>query len=256
MPPSEASLPEVPDHWYQPVAEFLGRAYLRNAFTKGTVREIDFLVPMLGLDLTRGHRARVLDAGCGPGRHSLELARRGFEVTGVDISPKFVEIAREDAAAEGLDVTFRLGDLRELDETSTYDAVICLCEGGFGLAGAGVEADLDILARLARALVPGGALAISAFSAAYAVASLEKGSHRYDPATGLFHETAELRNEDGQTARVPMATRCYTPQELALMARIAGLEVSAVHGVDPGAYAATPPTLDRAELLMLARAGT
>ena len=82
--------------WFNPVAEFLGEAYLRNAFTKGTVQEIDFLVD--ALDLRPG--ARVLDAGCGPGRHALELARRGIAVTGVDLSPDFVARARAAAAPQ------------------------------------------------------------------------------------------------------------------------------------------------------------
>ena len=78
-----------------------GRAYLRNAFTKGTVQEVDFLVD--ALELRPG--MRVLDAGCGPGRHALELARRGIAVVGVDASPDFVALAR--AAAGDLPVEFR-----------------------------------------------------------------------------------------------------------------------------------------------------
>ena len=75
------------------LADFLGEAYLRNAFTKGTRQEVDFLLPRI---LPSGP-GRVLDAGCGPGRHALELARRGCDVTGVDVSARFVEIAREGA---------------------------------------------------------------------------------------------------------------------------------------------------------------
>ena len=80
-------------HWFEPVADHLGSAYLRYSFTKGTRQEVDFVVDHLGL--TPG--ARVLDVGCGPGRHAHELARRGIEVHGVDISETFVELARADA---------------------------------------------------------------------------------------------------------------------------------------------------------------
>ena len=61
-----------------------------QAFTTGTEQEVDFLVDALGLE----PGMRVLDAGCGPGRHALALARRGIEVVGVDLSPDFVALAR------------------------------------------------------------------------------------------------------------------------------------------------------------------
>ena len=60
-----------PGHWFEEVAEHLGEAYLRYSFTYGTVQEVDFLVEALDLD----DGARILDIGCGPGRHSHELAR-------------------------------------------------------------------------------------------------------------------------------------------------------------------------------------
>src|SRR6478735_11651360 len=81
--------PNGPDHWFEPVAEHLGRAYLRYSFTKWTVQEVDFLVG--ALDLRPG--SRVLDVGCGPGRHSHELARRGVVAHGIDLSRRFVELA-------------------------------------------------------------------------------------------------------------------------------------------------------------------
>ena len=64
------------EHWFEPIAEHLGPAYLRYSFTKGTVQEVDHVVGALGLEPGQ----RVLDVGCGPGRHAHELARRGFGV--------------------------------------------------------------------------------------------------------------------------------------------------------------------------------
>ena len=63
-------------HWFEDVADHLGSAYLRYSFTKGTEQEVDFLVDALGLE----PGMRVLDVGCGPGRHAHALARRGIEV--------------------------------------------------------------------------------------------------------------------------------------------------------------------------------
>src|SRR5918993_2258853 len=78
------------DHWFEDLADHLGAAYLRYSFTKGTRQEVDFLVEHLGLQ----PGMRVLDVGCGPGRHAYLLAERGIAVHGIDISHRFIELAR------------------------------------------------------------------------------------------------------------------------------------------------------------------
>jgi SAM-dependent methyltransferase len=75
---------------------------------------------------------RVLDLACGIGRHSLELRRRGFEVVGVEISPELVEIAERSAAEQGLEVTFAVADLRQLDYEDEFDLVLSLNDGAVG----------------------------------------------------------------------------------------------------------------------------
>ncbi|MSW19327.1 MAG: methyltransferase domain-containing protein, partial [Actinobacteria bacterium] len=95
------------DHWFEPLADYLGNAYLRYSFTKGTRQEVDAIVAALGLEPGQ----RVLDVGCGPGRHGYELARRGITVHGVDISQRFVDLANA-SAPEG--ATFERLDARSL----------------------------------------------------------------------------------------------------------------------------------------------
>jgi SAM-dependent methyltransferase len=238
-------MPPVPhEPWFNPVAAFLGEAYLKNAFTKGTEQEVAFLVDVLGLE--RG--MRVLDAGCGPGRHALALGRRGVTVVGVDVSPEFIALAR--AAANDLPVEFRVGDVRAIDEHGSFDAVICLCQGGFGLLGGGDD-ELAVIERFARALGAGGRLALSAFSSFFVVRHHEAGE-TFDADTAVNHEVATVRGPNGDARTFDLWTTCYTPRELRLLAQRAGLRVDAVYGVHPGRYARTAPNLDAPEHLLLA----
>lgn len=245
--------PPVPDGpWFSEIARFLGRAYWApgtgrvQAFTKGTEQEVAFLVEALGLEAGE----RVLDVGCGPGRHALALARRGIEVVGVDLSEDFVALAQDAVAADGLPARFEIADVRDLAYDAEFDAAVCLCQGGFGLLGGRDEtAAFD---RISAALRPGGRLAVSGFSAAFALRFLEDGE-TFDPATGVLHERSTVRNEDGAEQVFDLWTTCFTARELELLADHAGLDIDGVHGVAPGRYGTASPTLEHPELLLLGR---
>ncbi|HEX6310745.1 MAG TPA: methyltransferase domain-containing protein [Acidimicrobiia bacterium] len=232
--------------WFLPIARFLGPAYLRNAFTKGTEQEVEFLVGALELE----PRQRALDVGCGPGRHALALARRGIEVVGVDLSPDFVALARKAAVAERLPATFEVLDVRELAFDSEFDAAICLCQGGFGLLGG--REDPAVIDRIVRAVRPGGGVAVSAFSSYFALRHQEEGE-TFDPATGVHHEVAVVRDDAGEEREFDLWTTCFTARELSLLGAAAGMRVDGVYGVTPGAYGTAPPALDEPELLLVGR---
>lgn len=236
-----------PQHWFEPVAEHLGRAYLRYTFTLGTAQEVDYLVDRLGLHAGQ----RVLDVGCGPGRHAHELARRGLRVHGIDISERFVDIAREDAPPGA---TFERLDARDLAATTAlaaeFDVAICLCQGAFGLMTATGEDDA-VLGGIATTLRPDGVLALSAFNAYFAVKYHEAAT--FDAADGVSHERTEIRDEAGRVAEVDLWTGCYTPRELRLMMAAAGLQVEEISSVEPGAYASVNPTVESPEFLVIAR---
>ncbi len=83
-------------------------------------REVEQLVELLGLQ----PGAKVLDLCCGIGRHSLELARRGYEITGLDRTASYLERARRQAKAEGLSVDFVQGDMRRFCALEEFDAVV------------------------------------------------------------------------------------------------------------------------------------
>ncbi len=228
----------------------MGPSYLRYSFTKGTSQEVAFLAEVTGV----APGARLLDVGCGPGRHTLAFAERGVHADGIDISQVFIDLATEAARTRALPATFRRIDARALDAESEYDVVLSLCQGGFGLLGREADgaADTDVLARMARALKPGGYLVLSAFSAYFQLRHLES-TDTFDAETGVNHEATEVMDEAGAKKAADLWTTCFTPRELRLMAERAGLAVENLWSVTPGAYARNRPVVDLPEFLLTAR---
>lgn len=229
-------------HWFEEIADHLESAYLRYSFTKGTEQEIDQVIAWLGLK----PGMRVLDVGCGPGRHCHALASRGISSHGVDISQTFIDLAVKNAPQGA---TFERMDARAMSFDGSFDAVICLCQGAFGLMTANGH-DADVLRGIARALKPGGGVALSAFNSYFAVKYHDEAV--FDADLGVSHEVTEVRNPSGIAKTVDLWTGCYTPRELRLMLKEADLEVRYIYSVEPGAYGSNPPTIESPEYLVVA----
>jgi len=238
------------EHWFEPLAEHLGSAYLHYSFTYGTTNEVDRLVEVLGIS----PGDRVLDVGCGLGRHTHELARRGVEVLGVDVSETFLNLVRTEAP-DG--ATFKRMDARRMAFESEFDGVFSLCQGGFGLAaGPGadptpVDPDGLVLERMAAAVRPGGRVALSAFSAYFQVRFHDE-EDSFDAASGVNHERTTLKSPEQRQMEAELWTSCFTPRELRLLADRAGLAVRGVWSVTPGDYRSRPPDLESPEYLLVA----
>lgn len=116
--------------------------------------EIDRAVTVLAERGLAGPGVRVLDLGCGPGLFAHRLARLGCRVTGVDLSASSLAHARREAEREGLTIDYRQADFRELADVASFDVVL-QAYGELSTFAPAVRDDL--LARVRRALVPGGA---------------------------------------------------------------------------------------------------
>jgi SAM-dependent methyltransferase len=253
-------LPPPPEDWYVPLARHFGEGYLQYAFTAGTAQEVDFIAETLGT----APGERLLDVGCGPGRHAIEFARRGLDVVGIDLSADFIAIAHRNAAEAGVEPSFFQMDARETPFDDEFDVAISLCQGAFGL-GLG---DLQILRNMRRALRPGGRLAVGAANVFYVlnhstVLGTPTGpapdgtlplAGDFDPVTMLYRVQVEGVIGAGEaTGSFDIWTSCYTPRELEWIANGAGLNPEAVFGVLPGEYGRDVPTFDHPELLLIAR---
>jgi SAM-dependent methyltransferase len=240
--------PEPPPagSYYGPIGDFQGAAYDRNAFALGTEQEVEHLWAALGL----APGQRLVDVGCGTGRHVRALAQRGLAVVGVDLSHGLLAAGAAQVPDElPGSAAFVQADARALPlPDGCVAAALSLCQGGFGITPGGDE---RVLAELARVVRPGGRVALTAFSLAFAVRTLAP-EDAIDLARGLVHTPAEVRGPDDERRHFDLWTACYTPGHLEALCRAAGLEVEQISGVEPGAYRDDQPSLSHPELLVIA----
>lgn len=136
---------------------------VNQSWVEDTKRQVDFIVKKLHLN----GREKILDLACGFGRHSIELARRGFSVTGVDITEDYVNYASELAAKEKLDARFILSDIRGVDFAEEFDVVLNMADGAVGYLENDDE-NMKIFNIVSRALKRGGKHFMDIMSADYA----------------------------------------------------------------------------------------
>lgn len=115
----------------------------------------------------------VLDACCGPGRHSLEFAHRGYRVTGVDLMESYLEAARESAREDGLDIEFLRADMRDFRRPGSFDLAVNLFNS-FGYFADPAE-DLGMLRNIRESLRPGGRFVLEMLGKETAVRDFTEG---------------------------------------------------------------------------------
>ena len=202
--------------WYEELYEDFA-AYNKESYTQSTKREVDFVEGEIGHD----HSKRILDVGCGSGRHTLELARRGYAVVGIDLSESMLEQGRQVAKAENLNVDLIQCDARESKYQEEFDVVIMLCEGAFSLMEED-KMDRLILANNFRALRANGKLILTAPNAAFMLT--HQSDAFFDPVT--FRETFKLEKTipDGRKKMLDCTQRYYTCPELNWLLRQVGFK--------------------------------
>lgn len=225
--------------------------YNENVFTKNTLAEVDFLVEELGL----AAGGSILDVGCGTGRHSVELARRGYAVTGLDLSSEMLAQATAAADAAAVHVDWVRADATRFSLPRIFDAAICLCEGSFGLLGRTddpIAQPLCILGNIARSLKPRARLLMTVLSAARMLrlhSNDDVAAGRFDPLTLV--ESEECPPREGLPA-VAVRERGFVATELTLLFRLAGLSVVNLWGGTAGNWGRRPLDLDEYELMVVA----
>jgi SAM-dependent methyltransferase len=254
----EASATEIPQDWYR--SAFPPEETLKRPWADRTGAEVDRALAMLG---AHGGE-RVLDMACGTGRHSHELARRGFEVVGVDISPDLLAIAEADAEAESLDASFLAADLRELDFDQEFDLVLNLNDGAIGYFET-EEENHRTFEVIAAALRPGGGNLLQLPNVLYAEAHLPQKTwiagegmvelidHRWDART-RYLEGSTMPILVGETfegvAPIPFRQRLYSVEELTEVYASVGMEFA---GAFRGTGKPRPPKDSQFEVFFAGR---
>ncbi len=230
--------------------------YEREVYTLNTVAEVDFIIEEL--ELKDG--ACILDIGCGTGRHAIELARRGYRVTGVDISSGMLATARKNAAEAGVQVEFIECAAQNFTASKQYDVVLSLCEGALCLLDDDDDLwsrDMAILANMAEALCSDGRFLITVLNAFRLIRSISD----VDVAAGtvdLFTLTSRFENEvngcDGEeSVEVRGIERYYTPSELVRMVNRIGLKIDKIYSGTAGGWRREPVRLDEIEFMAIGR---
>ena len=203
-------------------------------------QEVDQLVELLNLQ----PGARVLDLCCGIGRHSLELARRGYEVTGFDRTASYLEQARSRAETENLGVDFILGDARKFCALEEFDAVINMYTA-FGYFEEPSD-DRRVLLNAYASLKRGGKLLIELMSKEVLARIFQpRDWHECDGRiflreTEVTQDWSWIKNrwmlfEDGQQKEFTFGHRVYSAVELMGLLRRCGFKDVDVFGNLEGA---------------------
>ncbi len=225
--------------------------YDDQGYTRNTLKEVDFLIDEL--DLSPGDS--VLDVACGTGRHAVELASRGYSVTGIDLSAGMLARAKDKAAAAGVDIEFIKADAIKFSLEKTFDAAICLCEGAFGLLASADDAiahPLAILHNISNSLKPGAKALFTVLNGFRMIRNYtEQGAEKGHCEPMTLSKVSDIApTEGGEPLR--LRERGFIPTELVLLFQRAGMEVLNIWGGSAGRWNRQRVSLDEIEVMVVA----
>jgi SAM-dependent methyltransferase len=248
--------------WYEELFVNYGKKYDDESFTQGTLGECDFIEKEIG----HNKAIKILDIGCGTGRHSIELARRGYSVVGIDLSESQLKRAKEKASEQNLQIVFQKRDARKLTFSHEFDLAIMLCEGAFPLMETD-EMNFQILRNAANALKPGGKLIFTTLNGLFPLFHSVKdfldsnttegnakcGSLSFDLMTFREYSTTQFEDDLGNKKELQCNERYYVPSEITWLLKTLNFKTVDIYGSKLGAFSRTDKlTTEDFEMLVIA----
>jgi 2-polyprenyl-3-methyl-5-hydroxy-6-metoxy-1,4-benzoquinol methylase len=248
--------------WYEILFQNYGIKYDNESFVKGTLGECDFIES----EIRFNKHSRILDIGCGTGRHSIELTKRGYKVTGVDLSESQLKRAREKALEQNLVIDFQKQDARFLNFVNEYDLAIMLCEGAFPLMETD-EMNFQILQNAAKALKINGKLIFTTLNGLFPLfhsvkdflaKAAEEGNatcadSSFDLMTFRDYSTTVAEDDSGNLMELHSNERYYVPSEINWLLKSLGFGIIDIYGARLGAFSRQDTlTTEDFEMLIIA----
>lgn len=236
---------------WQQFYDFNAPDYEKECFVTNTEFEANFLIQEMSLK----PGMKIIDIGCGIGRHSVALAEKGMKMTGLDISSGQLSVAKEKAEKAGVQVNFIQADASDFSLDEQFDAAICLCEGSFGLLSIDdnpLTHEKQILQNIAAVLKPGALLLMNARNAYELIRQFSDK----DIASGAFNPYTQTRVVKlgeiypGFDPEIEVVEKCFTPSELRLLLESNGFAVDHMWGGTAGNWTKHTLSLDEIEIMV------
>ncbi|NQU80689.1 MAG: class I SAM-dependent methyltransferase [Bacteroidetes bacterium] len=248
--------------WYESLFENYALKYDEECFVQGTIGECDFIEQ----EINRDKSLKIIDIGCGTGRHSIELVKRGYQITGIDLSESQLKRAREKAKEQGIEIDFQKHDARDLPFKGEFDLAIMLCEGGFPLMETD-EMNFEILKNATKVLKDNGKLIFTTLNGLFPLyhsveqfyaESGDKGnatykSNTFDLMTFRDHNTTVLEDDSGNKKELKCNERYYVPSEITWLLKTLGYQEIDIFGAKLGTFSRNDKlTTEDFEMLVVA----
>ena len=231
--------------WYEELFNNFAETYDNEIYTKGTIGECDFIEKEINYDKT----VKILDVGCGTGRHSIELSKRGYSVTGIDLSESQLQRAKQKASAQSLKIDFQKHDARTTHFINEFDLVIMLCEGGFSLMETD-EMNFQILQNASHALKPNGKLIFTTLNGLFPLfhsvkdffdSKVREGNAgpeniSFDLMTFREQNTISVEDDLGNKKELHCNERYYVPSEITWLLKTLEFKTVDIFGAKLGAF--------------------
>jgi SAM-dependent methyltransferase len=248
--------------WYEELFKDYAKKYDNESFAQGTSGECDFIEKEINYNTS----LRIIDVGCGTGRHAVELVKRGYKVTGIDLSESQLKRAEEKAKALNLEIDFLKQDARNLPFEDEFDLAIMLCEGAFPLMETD-EMNFAILQNVTKALKTHAKFIFTTLNGLFPLfnsverfcaAAHKEGdavykNNAFDLLTFRDHSITTVEDDFGNKKKLECNERYYVPSEITWLLKTLDYKKIDIYGAKLGAFSRQDAlTTDDFEMLVVA----